>query len=155
MNKNVLFAAALVMGIILQGCQQNHLTRTSMDASSIPDQTYEVTVYRRFMFREYAVLFDIPNDGVEVFMRQTSSTQRIGVGHTAYTEKIGRDSPRRYIDEFENRINYYRTISIGDKDGRVRGYLMVSSALHYWINPVGEKIMVGIERDSGYNYRLP
>ncbi len=81
--------------------------------------------------------------------------RELGVGHTAYTEKIGRDSPRRHIDEFENRIHYYRTISIGDKDGRVRGYLMVSSALNYWISPAGERIMMGIERNINYNYRLP
>ncbi|NIQ38077.1 MAG: hypothetical protein GTN81_05760 [Proteobacteria bacterium] len=153
--KQILLGPVFVILIFAEGCQQNHLTRTSINVSSIPDQTYEVTVHTRFMSRDYAVLFDIPDDGVEVFMRHTSSTQRIGVRHTASTEKIGRDSPRRYIDEFQDRIKYYRTVSIADKDGTVRGYLMVSSALNYWISPAGERIMVGIERDSSYNYRLP
>ncbi len=155
MIKQILLGTVFVILILIEGCQQHHLTRTSIDVSSIPDQTYEVTVYRRFMFREYAVLFDIPDDGVEVFMRETASIQRLGAGYTPYTEKIGRDSPRRYIDEFEGRIHYFKTISIGDQDGRVRGYLMVSSALNYWISPAGERIMVGIERNVDYNYRLP
>jgi predicted RNA-binding protein with PUA domain len=155
MIKQILLGTVFVILVLSEGCQQNHLTRTDIDASSIPDQTYEVTVHTRFMSRDYAVLFDIPDDGVEVFMRHTSSTQRTGVRHTASTEKTGRDSPRRYIDEFQDRIKHYRTVSIADKDGTVRGYLMVSSALNYWISPAGERIMVRIERDSSYNYRLP
>ncbi len=155
MIKQILLGTVFVILMLSEGCQQNHLTRTDIDASSIPDQTYEVTVHTRFMSRDHAVLFDIPDDGVEVFMRHTSSTQRIGVRHTASTEKIGRDSPRRYIDEFQNRIKYYQTVSIADKQGTVLGYLMVSSALNYWISPAGDRIMVGVERDSSYNYRLP
>jgi hypothetical protein len=133
----------MAVGLFLEGCQ-NYLTRTDIDASSIPDETYEVTVHTRFMSRDYAVLFDIPDDGVEVFMRYTSST-----------EKIGRDSPGRYVEEFKTQIEYYRTVSIGDQDGTVRGYLIVSSVLNYWIAPAGERIMVGIEKDTNYSYRLP
>ncbi len=138
MNRNTLLITVAAALLILEGCQ-NYLTHTLVDASSIPDQTYDVTVHERFMSTSYAVLFDIPGDGSEVFMKPTPHTQ-----------KMGKDSPRKYIDQFNNRIRFYRTIRIGDQDGTVRGYLMVSSVLNYWISPVGERIMVGVENDSTY-----
>ena len=133
MNRSMLFVTMTAVVVILEGCH-NSLTRISLDPSSIPDQTYEVMVYSRFMSMSYAVLFDIPEDGTEVFMK-----------HTPFTERVGRDSPRMYIDEFDKRVRYYRTIGIGDQNGSVRGYLLVSGVLNYWIAPAGERIMVGIE----------
>lgn len=143
MNRGILLVIMVAVGLILDGCQ-SHLTRTSVDASSIPDQTYHVTVYRRFMSPSYAVLFDIPDDGTEVFIKNIE-----------FTKRIGEDSPRSYVDEFQNHIKYYRTVRIGDQDGTVRGYLMVSSVLNYWISPAGARIMVGIQSDIDYSYGLP
>ncbi len=116
----------------MEGCRSD-ITRTLIDASSIPDQTYDVTVYRGRSFRSYAVLFDIPDDGTEVFMKYTSVTQ-----------KIGMDSPRKYIDELNSKIRFYRTTRIGDQHGTVRGYLLVSNALDYRIRYVGERIEVTV-----------
>jgi hypothetical protein len=138
MNRLVTFVMILAIGLVLEGCQ-NYLSQTVVDASSIPDQTYDVTVYKKFMSTAYAVVLDIPDDGVEVFMRGTP-----------FTEKIGRDSPHEYIHEFQERTRFYKTISIGDQDGTVRGYLLVSGVLRYWISPSGGRIMVGIEMEPGY-----
>jgi hypothetical protein len=136
MNRSFLGLAVIAIMTMLLGCH-NPVVRTSIDSSLIPDQTYEVTVYNRFMSISYAVLFDIPDDGVEVAMR-----------HTAFTERIGKASPGKYIDEFNRRIKFYRTIQIGDQDGTVRGYLLVSGALDYWIAPSGERIIVAVEYRS-------
>ena len=143
MRRSILLVFIGAIGLVLGGCQ-NHLHRTLVDASSIPDQTYNVTVYKKFLSNSYAVLFDIPDDGTEVFMKSTS-----------LTEEIGKDSPRKYIDEFDDRIKFYKTLGIDDQDGTVRGYLMVSSVLDYWISPVDERIMVVIQRSPDYYYGLP
>lgn len=81
----------------------------------------------------YAVLFDIPDDGKPVVMY-----------HTYLNERIGKDSPRKYIDYFKNRIRGYRTLKVSERDGTVRAYLMVSNFLHYRIyeRPVGERFIV-------------
>ena len=138
MNRHILLGAAMASLLILEGCQNYH-PHTFVDAPTIPDQTYDVTVHERFMSRSYAVLFDIPDDGMEVFMKNTS-----------FTKRIGKDSPRKYIDQFNHRIKYYRTVRIEDQNGTVRGYLMVSAVLDYWIGPVGERIMVNIETDPNF-----
>lgn len=138
MIKNILFITLMVTVLILTGCG-DRLIRKDVDASAIPDETYYVTTYGSPRSWYYAVVLDIPDDGMEVFIRKTR-----------YTKSIGLDSPRRYIDEFDNRIRFYRTIRIGDQDGDVRGYLMVSVRLNSWIKPVGERIMVIIEIDRSY-----
>ena len=138
MNRNTARVTITAVVLILGGCQ-NYLSQTVVDASSIPDQTYDVTVYKKFMSTAYAVVLDIPDDGVEVFMRGTP-----------FTEKIGKDSPHAYIHEFQERSWFYKTISIGDQDGTVKGYLLVSGVLRYWISPSGGRIMVGIEMEPGY-----
>ncbi|MBW2122059.1 MAG: hypothetical protein JRH07_09460 [Deltaproteobacteria bacterium] len=143
MSRSMLPVAIAAVGLALGGCS-SHLTRTPIDPSAIPDQKYDVTVYRRFMSSSYAVLFDIPDDGREVFMKNLKFTQR-----------VGKDSPSVYVEEFQDRIKYYRTVEIGDKDGPVRGYLILSSTLNYWLSPAGERIMVGIEPDPAYSYGLP
>jgi len=118
---------------ILGGCQ-SYLVRTFVDVSSIPDQEYLITIYNGPMAESYAVLFDIPDDSTEMFMR-----------HTSFTEKIGVDSSRDYIDEFHARTRSHRTLRIGDQDGTVKGYLIVSNLLNYLIRPADEGIMVSIE----------
>ena len=132
----LLVVTVMVITVTLVACH-SPLVRTPIDASSIPDQTYDVTVYSKFLSGSYAVLFDIPGDGVEVLMR-----------HTAFTETIGEDSPVKYIDRFNSRIRFYRTIQISDQDDIVRGYLMVSGVLDYWIAPAADRIVVGIDDRS-------
>lgn len=141
MNRNVLFVAMVAILVLLWGCQtyQSRAIQVSIEASTIPDQAYEVTVYKRFLSNSYAILFDIPDDGKEVYMKYTS-----------FTERIGKDSPRRYVGEFEKRIKFYKTIRIGDEDGTVRGYLMISGDLRYWVNSAEERITVGIESEPMY-----
>jgi hypothetical protein len=138
MNRFLLLIAILMIPSILPGCQTSSLIRTTIDPEIIPDQTYNVTVYGRFMTLSYAVLFDIPDDGKEVFMVLT-----------AYTESIGQDSPRQYVEEFDSRIKYYRTIRISDPDGTERAYLMYSNILNAWVVPAKERIMVRVE-EAGY-----
>jgi hypothetical protein len=138
MNRFLLLVAILMIPSILPGCQTSSLIRTSIDPGTIPDQTYNVTVYSRFMTLSYAVLFDIPDDGREVYMV-----------YTPHTERVGRDSPRGYIQEFDRRIKSYQTIRISDPDGTERAYLMYSNILNAWVVPAKERIMVRVE-DAGY-----
>jgi len=133
MNKANVFIVLVAMGIALVGCQKE-LIRTNVDPSSIQDQSYEVTVYEGPGVRSYAVLFDIPEDGKRVIMRQTS-----------FTERIGLDTPPRYIDQFSSQVKNYRTVRISDSDGKVRGYLLVSNILNYRIQSAGEDIIVSVE----------
>jgi hypothetical protein len=110
------------------------LTCTFLDASSIPDQPYDVTVNAGLTHKSQAVLFDVPDDGMEVFLRYTYFTRRVGI-----------DSPRKYIKEFKRRIRFYRTIRIGDPNGTVKAYLLVPTVTNYWIRPRGSRIEVSIE----------
>jgi len=147
MNRNhllitLVLTALVAVVLVLEGCQ-NTLTRTFVDASSIPDQTYDVTIYKGRKYRSYAVLFDIPDDGIEVIMSSTRFTRRIGL-----------DSPPEYIEEFRDEIKHYSTIRISDQNGEVRGYLLVSILLKYWIRPVEDTIMVSVELDPAY-YNTP
>lgn len=140
MERSIVLVAMVAVVFILEGCQASYQVRTSVDASSIPDQTYDVTEYRGPMPRSYAVLFDIHGDGTEVFMK-----------HTPFTEKIGLDSAHHYFDEFRLQIRGYRALRISDQNGTVRGYLMASNLLNDEIRPVGERIMVAIE-DPYFDY---
>jgi len=139
MNRTILLAAVIGVFLIVGGCQ-TYQAYTFLDPSSIPDQTYEVTVYEGPMARSYAVLFDIPDDGVEVLME-----------HTSFVEKAGLDFSGKYVDEFQTRVKGQRTLRISDREGTVRGYFMVSNLLNYRIQPFGERIMVSVE-DPYYGY---
>jgi hypothetical protein len=137
MNKRIILLMAVL--VVLVGCQTYSPTVTT-DAASIPDQTYDVTEYRGTKPLSYAVLFDIPDDGMPVAMY-----------HTALTKRIGLDSPGQYVNYFQTRIKAYKTLKISDREGTVRAYLMMYSFLYYEINerPVGEKILVRIGRPAG------
>jgi len=138
MRRLWMLVVILMMPCVCPGCYTSSLIRTSIDPDFIPDQTYNVTVYSRFMTLSYAVLFDIPDDEREVYMV-----------YTPHTERIGRDSHRGYIQEFDRRIKYYRTIRISDPDGTERAYLMYSNILNAWVVPAKERIMVRVE-EAGY-----
>jgi len=133
MKKVLVLVAMLMVLWIFHGCYTSSLIRTSIDPGVIPDQTYNVTVYGRFMTLAYAVLFDIPDDGRDVYMVRTP-----------YTELIGPDSPGQYIKEFDRRIKSYQTIRISDPDGTERAYLMYSNILNAWIAPAEDRIMVRV-----------
>ena len=136
MNRCVVLIGVVSIGFILMGCQshQGYQVRTFVDASSIRDQMYDVTEYRGSMSRSYAVLFDIPDDGMDVVMQ-----------HTPFTEKIGLDSPGDYVDEFHSRIKGHRVLRISDQNGTVRGYLIASNLLNDQVRPARERIVVTIE----------
>jgi hypothetical protein len=110
------------------------LIYTAVNASSIPDQTYYVTVNDGLTHESYAVLFDIPGDGTEVFL-----------GYTSLTRRLGMDSPGKYIEEFNERIRSYKTVRIGDQSGTVKGYLLMPSLTNYRIRPLDGRIQVSIE----------
>ena len=129
------------------GCQQSYSRyqiRMLIDTSSIPDSTYEITAYRGVMPQSYAVLFDIPNDRVEVFME-----------HSPFTEKIGQGSAGVYIDEFHARIKRHRAVRINDQEETVRGYLMVSNILNDRVQFVGKRILVTIQDPYNEYLRSP
>ena len=138
MNWKSLLIPVTLVTLILGGCE-NPLVLTRIDASSIPDQSYDVTAYKCYKLRCYAVLFDIPDDGVDVFMDNTRSTREMGL-----------DSPRNYVDRFDNEVKHYSTIRIGDQNDEVRGYLVVSTLLRYWIRPLEDGIAVSVELDPSY-----
>ncbi|NIQ39887.1 MAG: hypothetical protein GTN81_15055 [Proteobacteria bacterium] len=128
---NLLLVVALT--VILVGCQ--YMTSPVMvKKESVPDQTYDVTVYWSSPV-SYAVLFDIPNDGKEVSMF-----------YTYFTERVGMDTPGEYVDRFKTQIRGYRSLQISEPDGTVRGYLMISNLLDYFFyeRPEGERIIVSI-----------
>ncbi len=134
--------AVTAIALILVGCGAQN-SRPVVDVSSIPNQEYLVTVSRGPSAKSYAVLLDIPDDGIEVFMRYTSRT-----------EKVGLDWPRKTIDEFEKRVRFYRTIRIDDQGGTVRGYLILPNLVSYSIRPFDNRIEVSIgDRGSGPSER--
>jgi len=104
----------------------------------IPNQKYDITIYRSPGFWSCAVLFAIPHGGMDVIMK-----------HTTFTEKVGTDLPTKYIDIFKAHPEGYRTAKITDQDGNVRGYLMISNSLDYlvqrdertmvWVSPLAER----------------
>jgi len=133
MDKRILPLVFAVFALILIGCQ--HITSpVELEEASIPDQTYNVTVYWSAPLYS-AVLFDIPDDGKQVDMFYTYATDRVGT-----------DTPQKYVDEFDASIRWYRILKISELDGTVRGYLMISSKLGYFFyeRPEGERIIVDI-----------
>jgi len=138
MKRLLLLVAILMISYFVSGCYTSSLIRTTINPGAIPNQMYDVTVYNRFMTLSYAVLFDIQDDGREVYMV-----------HTPYTERVGLDSPHRYVQEFDRRIKSYQTIRISDPDGTERAYLVYSNMLNAWVSPAKERIMVRVE-DAGY-----
>ena len=101
----------------LLGCHR-FLMPQQIDSEEIPDGEYNVTAYKGLYSKYYAVLFDIPHDEKKVVMI-----------HTEFTEPVGRDRPGEYIERFKKRIKFYRAFRISDRDGTVRGYLLISTLL--------------------------
>ena len=133
MKRKALILASAGFAFVLAGCQgYQHTTR--IDTIVLPDQIYNVTVHETQRIY-YAVLFDIPDDGMEVAMFYTYATHR-----------IGRDTPAKYVDRFATRVKGYRTFQISDREGVVRGYLMISNLLGHLVyeRPVGERLIVQI-----------
>jgi hypothetical protein len=128
---SLLVFAAFVFA--LAGCQ--HLTSpVKVEEASIPDQTYDVTAYWSAPLYQ-AVLFDLPDDGEDVAMFYTYAVERVGM-----------DTPQKYVDRFDASVRWYRTLQINDLEGNVRGYLMISNKLGYFFyqRPKGERIVVQI-----------
>jgi len=119
MQHRILFFTGLAFALVLMGCQ-GHIKPLRIDAASVPDRTYVVTVHQTNPLY-YAVLFDIPDDGKPVVML-----------HTYATTRVGRDAPGPYIERFNNSIRGYRTLQINDQDGTVRAYLMISNLLDHF-----------------------
>ncbi len=133
MDRRIPSLVFAVLVLILIGCQ--HISSpVKLEEASIPDQTYNVTVYWSAPLYS-AVLFDIPDDGKPVDMFYTYATDRVGT-----------DTPQKYLDEFDASIRWYRILKISELDGTVRGYLMISNKLGYFFyeRPEGERIIVDI-----------
>ncbi len=144
MKKELLFALAAFI-FTLAGCQ-TLVTTMVIDATSIPDRTYEVTVHETNP-SYYAVLFDIPDDG-----------KQVSLFYTYATDRVGRDVPGKYIDRFNTRIKGYRTVEISDReDGTIRGYLVISNLLGKLIHRTagGERILVKIDDPNLYGPNRP
>ena len=107
------------LAFVLTACQAHRYT-VRIDPALIPQQTFDVTVHETGSLY-YAVLFDIPDDG-----------KRVDLFYTYATNIIGPDTLEAYLDRFANRIRGYRTVQINDRDGNVRGYLMISNLLGYF-----------------------
>jgi hypothetical protein len=138
MIKNIVLLTVMTTLILLGGCR-DQLIRATIDASSIPDQAYSVMIHKGPWSRCYAVVLDIPDDGVEVTLQETS-----------FTKKAGRGSPRKYVREFDSGMSRYVTLRISDADGTVRGYLLASYYLKYWTRQAGERIIVTVTPDESY-----
>ncbi len=133
MMKRTLLLAFAAFTLFLVGCQ--HVTNpVTLKEASVPDRPYDVTVYWSAPLY-YAVLFDIPDDGKEVAMFYSYAVERVGL-----------DTPKKYVDQFQSTVMWYQTLEISDLDGNVRGYLMISKKLGYFFyeRPVGERIIVDI-----------
>ena len=139
MTRTLELITTIAISLSLWGCRTD-LIRTSVEASAIPDHRYDVTVYDGSMRSSYAVLFEIPDDGKKMSMRYSS-----------FTDKVGLDSPGDYIDELKARTKGHRAVRIGEEDGTVRGYLLVSNLLNYRVQTAGESIVVAIE-DPYFGY---
>lgn len=120
MKKKALFFVFVALAFALVGCQK-YIIPVKIDPGSIPDQTYEVTVHESNPLY-YAVLFDIPDDGKQVAMF-----------YTYFTNRIGMDTPEKYIDHLNGLARGYRTFQINDPDGTVRAYLAMTSFINYAI----------------------
>ncbi len=123
--------------VVLAGCQSAQV-HTFVGPSSIPEQSYEITVYDGLTAGSYAVLFDIPGDSIDVSMK-----------YSVFTEKIGLDSSQGYLNELEARTKGHRTITITDRGGKASAYLGVSNLLNYAVTGDDRNVMVTIEDPYG------
>jgi len=137
MKKKTLFFALVALAFAVVGCQP-FIIPAKIDTASIPDRTYEVTVHESNPIY-YAVLFDIPDDGKEVAMF-----------YTYFTNRIGMDTPGKYIDHLDGLVKGYRTLQINDEDGTVRGYLLLTNVLRYRIysRRRGETVRIIVQLDD-------
>jgi hypothetical protein len=140
MKGSFLVMPVLAVLVVLGGCQSAQV-HTFVGPSSIPDQTYEITVYDGPIASSYAVLFDIPDDSIGVSMK-----------YSVFTEKIGLDSSQAYLNELEARTKGHRIITITDRGGKASAYLGVSNLLNYAVTGDDSGVMVNIE-DPYYGYR--
>ncbi len=117
----------------LLGCRGSTVQQR-IDLEGIPRRPYKVTIHQSYS-KEYAVLFDDPYDDKELAMM-----------HTWYTKYIGMDQPDAYLERFRTRIRYFKTVRISEKDGTVRGYLVISKLLDYGVykDTRRDKIMIRI-----------
>ena len=124
----------VLMALLLFSCGcHGCATRESMDEVDIPDGLYEIYVHD-LVSTIYAVVLDIPDDEIRVFMRHTDRTERMGMGQ-----------PGPYVAEFQRRVRGFgSTIRIMDRDGTLRGYLMVSHSLSYMVQRSQNAIMVSV-----------
>ncbi|NIM99524.1 MAG: hypothetical protein GTO24_16065, partial [candidate division Zixibacteria bacterium] len=99
MTRRALLIVIMTATFLVAGCQSYPIKRTFIDASAIPDGTYDVMVYSRGQARYAAVLFDIPDDGMPVVMETPWSART-----------ASKDTPGKYIDEFQNRIKAFQTV---------------------------------------------
>jgi hypothetical protein len=133
MIRRILLFFSLLCPLTLTACQTWSPTKIT-DKASIPDQAYDISVYKD-VWRpySYAVLLDIPDDGTRVVMY-----------HTMYVRRVGLGSPGEYINLFETRIKAHRTLEIHDRGGNLRGYLLIYKVLSYEIRerPGEERIVV-------------
>jgi hypothetical protein len=137
MIRRILLFVSLLFPVTLMTCQTWSPTKTT-DAASIPDQTYDITVYKDIWTPySYAVLLAIPDDGTPVVMY-----------HTMYVKRVGLASPGEYINRFETRVKGYKTLEIHDREGNLRGYLLIYNFLYYQIGErsAEEKIVLYIGR---------
>ncbi len=140
MKRNSLLIPIMAIGVILGGCQSPQV-HTYVGPSSIPDETYEISVYDGPIADSYAILLDIPDDGIDVSMK-----------YSVFFEKTGLDSSREYLNELQARTKSHRIVTISDRDGKPRAYLGVSNLLNYAVTGDGKRIMVTIQ-DPYYGYR--
>ncbi len=138
MIRKILLITSVAVLPIFGGCRDD-LIRSAINPLTIPDKPYNVMIHEAHWSRYYAVVFDIPDDGVEVVLRETPHTKKLGVDH-----------PRKYIDQFNNLIRPFITLRISDNTGAVRGYLLVSVYLKYWTRSVEERIVVTVQPDESY-----
>ena len=134
MRKSLPVIVCMLLGLVLAvGCK-SYAPTVRIDTMAIPDQTYQVTVHETQRLY-YAVLFDIPDDGVDV-----------DLFYTYATHIIGPDTPGVYLDRFTKSIKGYRTLQINDRDGNTRGYLVISNLLGYLVyeKPARERLIVQI-----------
>ncbi len=133
MIKKTSLLAFTALAFILAGCQHIE-SPVKVEEAPVPDQTYNVTVYWSAPLYQ-AVLFDIPDDG-----------KQVDLFYTYFVDRVGTDTPQKYVDQFDASIKWYRSVKITELDGTVRGYLMLSNKLGYFFyeRPQGERIIVEI-----------
>jgi len=137
MIRRILLSVSLLFLLTLTACQTWSPTKTT-DVASIPDQTYDITVYKDVWTPyAYALLLGIPDDGTRVVMY-----------HTLYVRRVGLGSPDEYINLFGTRIKGYKTLEIHDREGNLRGYLLIYNVLYYEIREraAEEEIVVYVGR---------